>query len=204
MTLTPIDWWSAPGTSKAQGTVTTSCGSPAWHGVFSAGQVKRAPSFFRRVIATERRLCRWCNRWPNATSPTGGSRLVPTGSGKSLTSGEIDRIPPLNTASRSDCSIEHSDGWRMPVDCDHATHIHESNGFCRMDKCAGRNRVFRKFHVFGTPPSGRLGRSRSTRVDVVLETSGADHVAKHSRRAALSTVVGCRSPQDGRTTLQFD
>jgi len=73
----------------------------------------------------------------------------------------------------------------MPVDFHHATHIHESNGFSRMGRCAGRNRDCRRFHVFGGAPSGRLGRSRSTRLDVVLETSCADYVAKHSRRAAV-------------------
>jgi hypothetical protein len=111
--------------------------------------------------------------------------------------------PPTENASRCDCSIEHSDGGRMPVDCQDATHIHESRGFCRMGKCAGRNCAFRRLHLVGTGPSGRLSRSGSTRVDLVLETSCADNVAKYSGRAALSSFVGCSSSRDERGHTLF-
>jgi len=98
ISILQIDWYSAPSTSSAQRTVTTSSGSPAWRGVFSAGQVNRVPSFFRPVIATGRRLWRRCNRWPNATSPTGGSPLVLTGS--------------VRSHAEPDVSVPE---WRMPA-----------------------------------------------------------------------------------------
>src|SRR4026207_1567689 len=75
----------------------------------------------------------------------------------------------------------------MPVEWRDATHLRESHGFCRMGKCASRNRAFRKLYLFGTDPPGRLGRSGSTRADVVLETSCADNVAKYSGRPEVSS-----------------
>jgi len=42
----PCRWCSAPRTSSGRRTATTLCGSPAWRGVFSAGQVRGClPSF---------------------------------------------------------------------------------------------------------------------------------------------------------------
>ena len=94
-----------------------------------------------------------------------------------------------------DVQLSTADGETTLLDFPDATHIHESHGFCRMGRRAGRNRVVRTLHVFGTGPAGRFGHSRSTRIDVVLEASCADNVAEHSERTEVSSFVGCSRSQ---------
>jgi hypothetical protein len=113
---------------------------------------------------------------------------VTAGFAKSVISGGIDQRSP--DAPAVIVQLRTADGRRAPLDLPHATHIHENHGVGRMGRCAGRNRVARTLHVFGTGPPGGLGRPGSTRSDVVLETSCADNVTKHSGDIAMSAAGG--------------
>ena len=105
------------------------------------------------------------------------------------------------------CAFENIENGTESVHLQYATETHESHDLCRMGVCTVRRGALRTLHLFGVGPSSRVRRPPSARSDAVLERPHPDHIAKHSRGAAMTTrratpaAYGVQRPEARRTEV---
>ena len=86
------------------------------------------------------------------------------------------------------CAFENIENGAESVRLQHATEIYESHDLCRVGVCTVRRAALRTPHLFGVGPSRCVRRPPSARSNAVLERPRPDHIGKHSRGAAMTTL----------------
>ena len=84
------------------------------------------------------------------------------------------------------CAFENIERGTKSVDFRHATQIHESHDFCRMGVCPVCDGALRTPHLLGVGSSCRVRSHPAVRINAVLERACPDHIAEHSRGAAIT------------------